>query len=184
MYLGQPSADLRQGDILGEAFYASPWFDRLRDGKLVLPSGGRLHHARLVAMSNCCDLAWDKDNQGNLKPRRQYVLVAPLSKKIPFRPGTDEYRKLIENGINRPDKDPVQYFYFQDHPALGGDAMVDLSSMMTIKSATLRDICPSKLLELTVRDRHLLRTRLREYFSRIPDEEWEEVRRLFPGDFA
>lgn len=183
MFVSTLSQTLRQGDILDKVFFVPPSFHQLRDGQISLQHTFSLRQAYLVIISNCCDLQWYEDKQGNLHPKRPYVLVAPLSLSIPFSKDSDEYEKLVHNGENRPDNDPIQYFYFQHNPVIGAESVVDFSTVMPIRSATLRDITSPKLLELQVKHRHLFRTRLHEYFSRIPEEEWEEIRALFPSDF-
>lgn len=174
---------LRQGDILEKAYFIAPSFYQLTDGQISLPQSYNIRHAHLVTLSQCCDLQWYEGPNGYSRPRRPYVLLAPLSLKIPFSKDTEEYQKLVENGENRPENDPIQYFYFADNPTIGGESVIDFSTMMPIKSSTLKNLEIKKLLELDVKHRHLLRTRLHEYFSRIPDEDWEEVKELFSEDF-
>lgn len=110
-------------------------------------------------------------------------MVAPLAIKMPFRPGSEEYAKLVQNGENRPDNDPIQYFYYHDNPVIGTESVIDFSVIMPIRSSLLQDIAVQKLLELDIKHRHLFRIRLRDYFSRIPEEDWDAVRRLFPEEF-
>ena len=119
---------------------------------------------------------------GYFQPRRPYVLVAPVSLKMPFKQGSDEYTKLIQNGENRPENDPIQYFYYQDNPVIGAESVIDFSIIMPIRSSLLQDLAARKLLELDIKHRHLFRIRLREYFSRIPNEDWDVVMQLFPEE--
>ena len=184
MFIQQPSDVFRQGDILDKIYYMPVTFLQHKNGQIPLPQSQIIRHEYLVLLSNCCDLQWHTDDQGNLVPRRRYILIAPLSLKIPYPKYSEEYNMLIQNGRNRPENDPIQFFYYQENPLIGAESVVDFSAMMAIRSAVLRDIGTNKLLELDVERRHLLRTRLHQYFSRIPEEEWEEVQRLFPEDFS
>lgn len=182
MFASDRSDNLRQGDILGEAYFISPSFHQLKASEIVLPQNTILRQAHLVVISQCCELQWYVDPNGNHRPRRPYVSVSPLSLKMPFEKGTEEYEKLVENGKNRPDNDPVQYFYFEDNPVIGAESVIDFATIMPIRSATLRDLGAKKLLQLKTEHRHLLRIRLRDYFSRIPDEDWEDVQSLFTSE--
>ena len=101
---------------------------------------------------------------------------------MPFEKGTVEYTDLVENGKNRPENDPIQYFYYENTTVMGAESVIDFSTIMPMRSSVLRNIASQKLLELDVEHRHLFRTRLREYFSRIPDEDWDSVKKLFPQD--
>lgn len=184
MFSSGKSAVLRQGDITPKVYFTPPSFHSFRDGQLTLPQTCVLRCVHLVLMSQCCELQWFLDDKGYSRPRRPYVLVVPLSFKIPFATDSLKYRKLIENGENRPKDDPVQFFWFPKHPATGAESVVDLSTIMPVKTASLRDMFADKLLELDVKHRHLLRTRLRDYFSRIPEEEWTEVAQLFPEELG
>ena len=127
-------------------------------------------------------MQWYKNRKGYLVPKRNQVLVAPLSFKMPSAKGTEEYNKLIENGKNKLDNDPIQYFYFEHNDVIGRESVVDFSTIIPIKSKLLQDIGAGKLLELDVKHRHLLRMRLFTYFSRVPNEEWDEVKGLFPEE--
>jgi len=182
MFVANKSDVLRQGDILKKTHFVPASFHILKDDQIALPQNPKLIYSYLVILSHCCELQWYPNPKGKLVPRRQQVLVAPLSLTIPFKHGTDEYNKLIENGENRPDTDPVQYFYFRDNEVIGAESVIDFSTMMPIKSKLLREIGMEKLIELDVKNRHLLRIRLRDYFSRIPEEEWDEIKRLFPNE--
>jgi hypothetical protein len=183
MFTTKFSNSLRQGDILDKVFFTAPNFYIMKDSRISIPNLN-LKECYLVLLSQCCDLQWDKDDEGHSKPRNGYVLVAPLSLKIPFKNGTIEYKYLVQNGKNRPDKDPIQYFYYENNEKIGIESVVDFSSIMPIRSSTLKELEGQKLLELDILNRHLLRTRLREYFSRIPNEDWEETKKLFPEDFG
>ncbi len=62
---------------------------------------------------------------------------------------------LIQNGRNRPENGPIQFFYYQLNPVIGTESVVDFSLMMAIRSAALRDIGTRKLVELYLDHRHL-----------------------------
>lgn len=182
MFVQQSSDVYRQGDILDKVYYIPVTFLKRKEGQISLPQSQTIRHEYLVLLSNCCDLQWYTDNYGNLVPRRRHILIVPLSLRLPYSRDSKEYNMLIQNGRNRPENDPIQFFYYQANPVIGVESVVDFSAMMAIRSAALGDIGTKKLLELDVEHRHLLRTRLHQYFSRIPDEEWDEVNRLFPSD--
>lgn len=173
---------LRQGDILQKVYYTAPSFYQLRDGQISLSQNLTIRQVHLVAVSQCCDLQWYDSNTGRPRPRRPYVLVAPLSFKMPFGKDTEEYSKIVQNGERHPDNDPIQYFHYQDNPLVGGESVIDFSTIMPIRSSLLKEIAPQKILELDIKHRHLFRTRLHEYFSRIPDEDWDIVKDLFPQE--
>jgi hypothetical protein len=180
MFSKNPSNVFHQGDILDKVYYMPVTFLKYKAGQIPLPQSQSIRHAYLVLLSNCCDLQWYTDDQGNLVPRRRYILIAPLSLTLPYTKPSEEYNMLIENGRNQPENDPVQFFYYKKNTVIGDESVVDFSAMMSIRSAALRDIgINDKLLELDVEHRHLLRTRLHQYFSRVPEEEWEEVTKLF-----
>jgi hypothetical protein len=180
MFVENKSDILRQGDIVQKTYYLPANFSKLKEDQILLPQSPKMFYSYLVILSHCCELQWYTDDSGRFRPRRAQVLVAPLSLKMPFKHQTEEYRKLVGNGENTPDNDPIQYFYFEDNSIIGSESVVDFSTMMSIKSSLLREIGTEKLLELDVKNRHLLRIRLRDYFSRIPKEEWDEIQRLFP----
>lgn len=182
MFAEEHSELLRQGDILEKVYYIAPSFYQLRDGQISLPQNLVIRQSHLVTVSQCCDLQWYETGTGHFQPRRPYVLVAPLSLKMPFKQDSEEYSKLIQNGENRPENDPIQYFYYQDNPAIGAESVIDFSTIVPIRSSLLRDLAMRKLLELDIKHRHLFRIRLREYFSRIPDEDWDVVVQLFPEE--
>jgi len=182
MFVENKSDIPKQGDIVQKTYYVQANFLRLKENQITVPQSPKISYSYLVILSHSCELQWYPDDKGKLRPRRPQVLVAPLSLKMPFKQGTEEYQKLIENGENTPDNDPVQYFYFEDNPVIGSESVVDFSTMMPIKSSLLREIGTEKLLELDVKSRHLLRMRLRDYFSRIPEEEWDEIQRLFSDE--
>lgn len=182
MFVEKKSNILRQGDIVEKTHFVQANFQRLKEDQITFPQSSKIFYSYLVILSNCCELQWYEDEKGRLRPRRPQVLVAPLSLGVPFKQETEEYKKLIKNGKNRPENDPVQYFYFEDNEVIGSESVVDLSTMMPIKSSLLREIGKEKILELDVESRHLLRMRLRDYFSRIPGEEWDEIQRLFPDE--
>ncbi|MBI2850585.1 MAG: hypothetical protein HYX80_06025 [Chloroflexi bacterium] len=179
MYVQAHSITLRQGDILEKVWFTPATFHKVTDGQFTVPPA-TFRNAHLVVVSHCCELTWYVNEQQREVPRRPYVLVAPLSFRMPFVRTTKEYEMLTENGLNRPDNDPVQYFYYDIAPSIGQEAVVDFSSMTPIRSGLLRELGLTKLLELDVKHRHLFRTKLHEYFARIPEEEWEEVKTLFP----
>lgn len=181
MFAAIPIDDLRQGDVLEKVWFTPATFHKIKDEQITVPQP-TIRRAHLVVVSHCCELTWFTNEQGQPQPRRPYVLVAPLSLKMPFSRESDEYRMLIENGVNKPENDPVQFFYYQDNTAIGSEAVIDFSAMIPIRSALLRSLGLKKLLQLDVKHRHLFRTKLHEYFSRIPEEEWDEVRRLFPEE--
>lgn len=184
MFVETISDVLRQGDIVQKIHFTPASFHILKGDQITLPQNPKLIYSYMVILSHCCDLQWYPNQKGKLVPRRPQILVAPISLKIPFQQGTDEYNKLIENGENRPDNDPVQFYYFENNPAIGSALVVDFSTMMPIKTSLLREVKTIKILELDVKHRHLLRIRLRDYFSRIPDEEWDEIKTIFPDEIT
>jgi len=175
MFVENHSTGFRQGDILEKVYYTPPTFHKMKDGQISLSQGYNIRYAHLVIVSQCCELEWYEDEQGIPRPRRPFVLVVPLSLKMPFQSTTPEYLKLIQNGEIDLENDPVQYFYFRDNPIIGSESVVDFSNIIPIRSGTLKDLGVRKLLELEVKHRHLFRTKLHEYFSRVPPEEWDEV---------
>ena len=183
MFIENPSADFRQGDILEKVYFTPPIFYKTKDDQINVNQAITIRCTHLVIVSHCCELQWYEDEQGYSRPRRPFVLVAPLSLKLPFQQDTDEYRLLIENGEKRPENDPVQYFYFKSNALIGSESVIDFSSIIPIRSGTLKELGVGKVLELEIKYRHLFRTKLHEYFSRIPPEEWDEVKNLFPQDF-
>ncbi|MDD5702195.1 MAG: hypothetical protein PHU23_09125 [Dehalococcoidales bacterium] len=182
MFLTPANEQLRQGDILEPTWYTPTSFYKVTNDQFTVPQA-TIRRAYLVVISQCCELTWLKNNQGIDEPRRPFVLVAPLSFKMPFTKDSPEYNFLIENGINRPENDPIQFFYFNNNPVLGAESVVDFSTITAIRNGQLRQIGLKRLLELDVKNRHLFRTKLHEYFSRIPEEDWEQVKKLFPDDF-
>ena len=184
MFITQFSDHFRQGDVINKIFFTSPCFYMPKDSKLTLQSSIVLRESYFVLVSQCCDLQWYDDANGNNIPRRAFILVAPLSLKLPFDKDTTEYKKMIENGINQPDNDPIQYYYYQNNPQIGQESVVDFSTLIPIRSALLKEMKVKKLLELDKLNRHLFRTRLRDYFSRIPQEDWDVAKDVFPSDSA
>jgi hypothetical protein len=183
MYVEPQSEGFRQGDILDKVWFTPSTFHNVKDEQFTIPQA-TVRRAHLVVVSHCCELTWYLNDQQKLQPRRPFVLVAPLAFSIPFSADTKEYEMLIENGENKPDNDPVQYFYYQANPKIGAEAIIDFSSISPIRNALLRSLEIKKLLELDIKHRHLFRIKLREYFSRIPEEEWEIVKELFPDEFT
>ena len=184
MFVTQFSDHFRQGDVISKIFFTSPCFYVLKDNKLTLQPNTILREAYFVLVSQCCDLQWHADTNGNNIPRRAFITVAPLSLKLPFDKNTIEYNKMIENGINQPDNDPIQYYFYQNNSYIGQESVVDFSTLIPIRSALLKEMKVKKLLELDKLHRHLFRTRLREYFSRIPQEDWDVAKDVFPSDSA
>ena len=173
------SDEFRQGDIIEPLYYVSPGFYRFQNEQLSLSPNINVKHAHFALLSNCCELQWYYD--GNVRrPKRPYVFIAPLSFRLPFTAGTVEYDKLVRNGEGQPDNDPIQYFYYDPSDVLSSESVTDLSAMMPVRSSFLAD--SKKILQLDINCRHLLRIRLREYFTRIPDEEWDEVHSMFSAD--
>ncbi len=183
MFIETKTDNLHQGDILEQVLFTPCIFHKAKDGQFTLPQT-LIRRTYLVIISHCCELTWYENDQGKLQPRRPYILVAPLSLKLPFEVDSPEYQRLIENGISRPENDPVQFFYYQNNDVIGSESVVDFSTILPIRHKLLLDIGLKKLLQLNVKHRHLFRTKLHEYFSRIPEEEWEEVQQLFPEDFT
>jgi hypothetical protein len=178
----EPEGDiLRQGDILEKVWFTPTTFHKVKDEQFTVPQA-TIRRANLVIVSHCCELTWYTNEQQKQQPRRPFVLVAPLAFSMPFPKDTPEYKMLIENGENKPENDPVQFFYFQSNDKIGSEAVIDFSSITPIRSALLRNLEIKRLLELDVKHRHLFRTKLHEYFSRIPEEEWGQVQELFPDE--
>ncbi len=185
MFVENKSDVFRQGDIVTKMYFTAPAFYVPKGDQVTITHGQtKLNISYLVLVSNCCELQWYEDDSGRKRPRRPQILVAPLSLKIHFEQGSEEYNKLIKNGENTIENDPVQYFYFEDNTIIGCESVIDLSTIMPMKSSVLKERGTRKLLELEVKHRHLLRKRLREYLSRIPAEEEAEVQRLFRDEFG
>ena len=86
MFVLGKSTRLRQGDVLEKVFFTPASFHELKDGQMQLLQVSAIRQAHLVVVSQCCELEWFQDDRGSLRPRRAYVLVAPLSLKLPVSP--------------------------------------------------------------------------------------------------
>lgn len=172
MYVDEPELTaLRQGDILPVTRYTIPAICSGEGDTFTIPPV-RVKMTRLVIVSQCCELALIDSPSGSSKmPRRKYALVTPWVDSIPFTEGSEEYDKLIRNGQDREDNDPVQYFYYEGSGQVGGSGVIDLSAVFPLRTADLYRLCANKIAELTPVNRHLLRQRLITYFGRIPEEE-------------
>lgn len=183
MYISAPDySTLRQGDVVQDIYYTAPVTHSFTNGTLSLPQQYPIRLAKLAVVSQCCELEWYPDDQGRRRPRRPWVLVAPFTEVLPFDADTLEYANLVKNGENETDNDPVQYFYYSPCDALPSGGVINLATIFPIRNGELDNYRDSKLIQLNVKNRHLLRQRLTDFFGRIPDDEAEEVEKLFGGD--
>ena len=139
MFIEPQTDTLRQGDVIEQVWFTPATFYKVKDEQFTLPQT-TIRHSYLVIVSHCCELTWFTDAQGISQPRRPYILIAPLSLKIPFIENSIEYRMLVENGINHPENDPVQYFYFENNNVIHSESVIDFSTIIPIRSGTLRNL--------------------------------------------
>lgn len=157
MYLSEPSASLRQGDVIRDFLFCQTKLEKYRDGDpCVVGFRPSVERMNVVIVSQCCDIS-----------KRPYFLISPL------RPISNYIRQqsYYENLKHHVLRDPVNLFYYESSEHFGEDCYIDFSLVVPIEKARIEECRESKILELTIPIRDVFRKNLAANFARVPEED-------------